>query len=314
MSTIAPLFTVATISYNSGKWIRQTIESILASSFTDFELLISDDCSTDDTWSIINEYNDPRIRAWQNEKNIGEYPNRNKILGQAIGRYIIYIDGDDILYKASLRNLSEYIFSFPEVGMLWGIPIYDFIMYPVELSPEQIFKVEFLGNYNWCMIGFPETIFKTELLKQVGGFSETYAIGDYYIKKKIALRTNVLLMPIGTAFWRVRAGQASQKVGENYRSLLEQFEIDDNVIKDEKFPLNELDRQLAFDRMIRRTVIQVFLNTLAKGRISSFFMLKKKTRLKYTDFLRMFKKSATYTKLDRSGEDPLLSKYNFIKN
>lgn len=314
MSTIAPLFTVATISYNSGKWIRQTIESILASSFIDFELLISDDCSTDDTWSIIKEYNDPRIRAWQNEKNIGEYPNRNKILGQAIGRYIIYIDGDDILYKASLRNLSEYIFSFPEVGMLWGIPIYDFIIYPVELSPEQIFKIEFLGNYNWSMIGFPETIFKTELLKQVGGFSETYAIGDYYIKKKIALSTNVLLMPIGTAFWRVRAGQASQKVSENYRSLLEQFEINNNVLKDEQFPLNDLDRQLAFDRLIRSTAIQVFLNTLAKGRISAFLMLKKKTRLKYADFLRMFEKSATYTKLGRSGVDPLFSKYNFIKN
>ncbi len=154
-----PLFTVATISYNSGKWIRQTVESVLSSSYSEFEYLIYDDCSDDDTWEIIKEYNDPRIKAWQNEKNIGEYPNRNAILKKATGRFIIYIDGDDILYKGSLRNISEYLFAFPESGMVWGIPNYDFIIFPVLLTPAQIFKIEFLGNYYWSMIGFPQTIF-----------------------------------------------------------------------------------------------------------------------------------------------------------
>lgn len=310
---MSPLFTVATISFNSGKWIRQTIESILASSFTDFEFLISDDCSTDDTWAIIKEYDDLRIKAWRNEWNIGEYPNRNAILKKATGRYIIYIDGDDILYNASLRNLSEYISIFPEAGMLWGIPIYDFIIYPVEFSPEQIFRIEFLGNYNWSMIGFPETVFKTELLKQVGGFSEKYAIGDNYIKKKIALNTNVLLIPIGTAFWRVRVGQASQNVGENYRSLLEQYEIDRNILKEVAFPLSKIDRKDAHDRLMRRTVIQILRNTIFKCKIGDFITLKKKTKISYVDFFRMFKKVRPNTKLGRSGEDPLVNKYNFKK-
>ena len=93
-----PLFTVATITYNSSRWVRQAIESVLASSYTDFEYIISDDCSTDDTWDIIQEYKDGRIKAWRNQTNIGEYPNRNIVLRQAKGKYFLFIDGDDLTY------------------------------------------------------------------------------------------------------------------------------------------------------------------------------------------------------------------------
>ena len=186
MNSSQPLFTVATITYNSGKWVRHAIESVLASTFIDFEYLISDDCSTDDTWAIIEQYNDPRIRSWKNEKNIGEYPNRNKVLKEAKGKYIYYIDGDDILYKSTLRNLSEYVYGFPEAGMIWGIPHYDFIVFPVLFTPEEIFRIEFLGNYYWSMIGFPETIFKKDILLNAGGFNEKYAWEITILKKIVS--------------------------------------------------------------------------------------------------------------------------------
>ena len=313
MNSTQPLFTVATITYNSGKWVRQAIESVLASSFTDFEYLISDDCSTDDTWAIIQQYNDPRIRAWRNESNHGEYPNRNTILQQATGRYIIYIDGDDILYKGSLRNLSEYLFAYPEAGMIWGIPHYDFIVFPVVFSPAQIFRIEFLGNYYWSMIGFPETVFKTELLHQSGGFNENYAIGDYYIKKKLAIDTPVLLIPISIAYWRIRTGQASQNAGNNYRSLLEQYEIDKGILNDNKFPLSTEEHAIARELLIRRAAIQIFTNTITKGKIADFFMLRKKMGLRYYDFLKMGRKAKSISKLGRSGENPILTDYNFVK-
>ena len=137
MITQSPLFTVATIAYNSAKWIKLTIESVLASSFTDFEFLILDDCSTDETWKIIQQYNDPRIRAWRNESNLGEYPNRNKVLNEANGKYILYIDGDDLLYKETLTRLSNYISFFPNAAAFWGVPNMDVAIYPYELSPEQ---------------------------------------------------------------------------------------------------------------------------------------------------------------------------------
>lgn len=313
MISTQPLFTVATITYNSGKWVRQAIESVLASTFTDFEYLISDDNSADDTWAIIQQYNDPRIRAWRNESNKGEYPNRNTVLKKARGSYILYIDGDDILYKGTLRNLSEYIFAFPGVGMVWGVPHYDFIVFPVVFSPAQIFKIEFLGNYHWSMIGFPETVFKTALLLQSGGFSEEYAIGDYYIKKKLALYAKVLLIPIGNAYWRIRKGQASQNTGNNYRSLLERYEIDSSILNDNNFPLSSEENAIARERLLRASAIQVFTNTISKGKIADFFMLRKKMRLRYYDFLKMFRKVKSISKLGRSGENPLVTDYNFIK-
>ncbi len=151
------------------------------------------------------------------------------------------------------------------------------------------------------------------MLKEVGGFSEKYAIGDYYIKKKIALKTNVLLIPISISYWRVRAGQASQNVGKNYRSLLEQFEIDYNILNDIHLPLNKEEHKLAHEKLIRRTVIQIFRNTLLKGKITDFTSLKKKTKLNYLDFFKMFKKTRISTKLGRSGEDPFFTNYNFLK-
>lgn len=311
MENAQPLFTVATITYNSSKWIRQTIESVLSSSFSDFEYLISDDCSTDDTWDIIQQYQDARIRSLRNENNRGEYANRNTVLQQATGTYIIYIDGDDILYKSALRNLSEYLFAFPKVGMVWGIPHYDFIVFPVVFSPTQVFRIEFLGNYHWSMIGFPETVFKTELLIQCGGFSEAYAIGDYYIKKKIALYTDVLLIPIGNAYWRIHTGQASENTGNNYRSILEQYEIDNNILKDDKFPLCTNEYKNAQNRVVRSTAIRIITNTLFKGRIADFFMLKNKMQLSYYDFFKMFSKVKIQQKLNRSGENPIVTDYNF---
>src|SRR5438105_4541179 len=93
-----PLVTVITVTYNSAAYVRDAIESVLAQTYDNIEYIIGDDYSTDNTWQIIREYKDERIRAYRNEKNLGEYPNRNKAISLATGKYLIFIDGDDILY------------------------------------------------------------------------------------------------------------------------------------------------------------------------------------------------------------------------
>ena len=186
MITSQPLFTVATITYNSGKWVRQAIESVLASSFIDFEYIISDDCSTDDSWEIIQQYNDPRIKALKNEKNIGEYPNRNKVLNEAKGKYLLFVDGDDVLFKNTLRNLSEYTESFPDAEMIWGVQPsnIDFAIMPYLFNPKDLTRLIYGTSIPLAIIGFAETIFRIKELTSAGGFSERYSIGDVYIKKK----------------------------------------------------------------------------------------------------------------------------------
>jgi glycosyltransferase involved in cell wall biosynthesis len=313
MSEHQPLFTVATITYNSGKWVRQAIESVLASSFTDFEFLISDDCSTDDTWTIIQQYKDPRIRVWRNEKNIGEYPNRNKVLNEAKGKYVLYIDGDDILYKDSLSEYSKFANAFPGAAGIWGVyPVYfDFVAFPYLFKPDQLTALNFLSTYPVTAVGFAESVFGVKELKQLGGFDERFAIGDTYMKRKFSCFYNVLLVTAGHAFWRQYPEQASNKVRSFYRNLIETYTIDKELLYSEFIPIKGKELETAKLNFRIRSVKLIILNTIRKGRIPDFFKLMNKLSIPYSDILLIFKKGDYSYKAGGSSASPLMNDYHF---
>ena len=72
-----------------------------------FEYIIGDDCSIDNTWEIINDFNDSRIVKYRNDTNLGEYPNRNKAVTIAKGDWILFIDGDDVMASSRKRGGQE---------------------------------------------------------------------------------------------------------------------------------------------------------------------------------------------------------------
>lgn len=312
MNTEQPLFTVATITYNSGRWVRQAIESILASSFTDFELLISDDCSSDDTWDIIQQYSDPRIKAWRNEENIGEYPNRNKVLAEARGRYLLFVDGDDILYKDSLQRISNYINFFPNPIMIWAIPQPSFIVFPYLVKPETLFLYEYFSLNKWSIIGFAETFFLVEQLKNIGGFSNRFVIGDVYVKRKLAMYGNTLLIGSGVCFWRTSLNQASQRARVNYSILRNTVAIDNAIFADPNFPLSDSQKKQAQQNLKITMVKLTIRNTLLKGRVRDFLTLFKEFEMSIVDFRLLFYKGKYDYDLSCSGENPLFNNYNFI--
>jgi len=86
-------------TYNYGNYIAETIESVLAQNFTDFELLIIDDCSKDQTAHVVESYarQDPRIRFIVNKVNLGMVENWNSCIAEARGEYIKFVFGDDLL-------------------------------------------------------------------------------------------------------------------------------------------------------------------------------------------------------------------------
>ena len=141
-----PFFTVITVTYNSSQFVRDAIESVLASTFTDFELIIGDDCSTDNTWDIIHEYNDSRIVKYRNEINLREYPNRNKALSMARGEWVIFIDGDDLIYKHALDFINEMVEIKCNVSMLLMRQYRKDFFYPVIVSPRVFFFEYFIGD------------------------------------------------------------------------------------------------------------------------------------------------------------------------
>jgi glycosyltransferase involved in cell wall biosynthesis len=111
MDTKTPLVSIITPTYNSSQFIVETIESILAQRYTNWELLITDDCSTDNTIEIIQLYinKDSRIKLFQLEKNSGAGPARNNSIKEARGRFIAFCDSDDLWYPEKLEQQITFM-------------------------------------------------------------------------------------------------------------------------------------------------------------------------------------------------------------
>ena len=93
-----PLVSVCIPSYNNEKYITETIQSVLNQTYSNFEIIIVDDCSLDKTVEVIKLFSDERIVLYQNTVNMGMHGNWNKVLSLANGEYIKLLCGDDLIY------------------------------------------------------------------------------------------------------------------------------------------------------------------------------------------------------------------------
>ena len=117
-----PEITVLMPVYNGEKYLRPAIESILNQTFSDFEFLIINDGSTDNSESIILSYKDERIRYVKNENNLKLIKTLNKGIDLARGKYIARMDADDISLPTRLEREIEYMESHPECGLVSVFP------------------------------------------------------------------------------------------------------------------------------------------------------------------------------------------------
>lgn len=106
-------------AYNAEKYIAEAIESIRAQSYANWELLVADDCSTDRTRSIIDEFaaGDERIKAFHNDENLHYLRTRNKLFRLAGGDLITFLDADDLAEKDRLKLQAEAFEKDPELGL-----------------------------------------------------------------------------------------------------------------------------------------------------------------------------------------------------
>ncbi len=100
---------IITPAYNCEKYIVETIDSVLAQTYIDWEMLIIDDCSTDDTVKIIKTYNDKRIKYYKTQNNIGAFGARNIGIEKAVGDFICFLDSDDIWTKDKLQKQLKFM-------------------------------------------------------------------------------------------------------------------------------------------------------------------------------------------------------------
>jgi len=100
------------------EYLRAAIESILAQTFSDFELIVLDDCPEDPREDVVKSYRDGRISYARNERNLGITRSRNRLLDMAKGEYIAVFDHDDVSRPARLERQVAYLDSHPDVGVV----------------------------------------------------------------------------------------------------------------------------------------------------------------------------------------------------
>lgn len=104
--------------FNTAAFIRETLDSILAQNFQDFELIIVDDCSTDGSVKIVESYSDPRIRLLKNETNIGVAAARNLGLDAAKGEFLAFFDSDDVALPGCFETKIKLLNANPRLQII----------------------------------------------------------------------------------------------------------------------------------------------------------------------------------------------------
>ncbi|MBK8586706.1 MAG: glycosyltransferase family 2 protein [Bacteroidetes bacterium] len=103
--------------YNTGKYLAAAIASVLGQTFSDFELIILNDGSTDDSETVVKNFTDPRIIYLKNERNLGLIATLNTALSQCKGEFIARMDGDDICHSERLAAQLRFLNAHPEISV-----------------------------------------------------------------------------------------------------------------------------------------------------------------------------------------------------
>jgi glycosyltransferase involved in cell wall biosynthesis len=121
-STTAPTVSVLIKSFNHAAYVRQTIESVLAQSFQDFEIVVTDDGSVDGTLQLLRGFTDPRIRLEAFERNQGISAAMNATVARARGRYLAILNSDDWALPDRLRRQVTFLDAHPDISVVFGLP------------------------------------------------------------------------------------------------------------------------------------------------------------------------------------------------
>ena len=113
-----PKVSVCIPVYNGSDYIAESIQSVLAQTYKNFELIVCDNCSTDNTREIVRGFEDPRLKYSRNEKNIGLVGNENRCLDLAKGEYVNILHHDDIMLPENLELKVRILDEHPKVGLV----------------------------------------------------------------------------------------------------------------------------------------------------------------------------------------------------
>ena len=175
--------TILLPAYNAALYLRDSLDSIMRQAFKDFDVLLIDDGSMDDTSKIAIEYSniDRRIKYYKNEKNIGLIKTLNKGLSLAKGEYIVRMDADDIMFDDRRYKQVKYMDSNPECFVCGGQMEYiGGLTGMAPILPQKYEDLLYLSLIN-CPLYHPTTIIRNSAIKQFGlKYNDSYKHAEDY--------------------------------------------------------------------------------------------------------------------------------------
>lgn len=229
-----PKVSVCIPVYNRPDYVAKAIESVLNQTFTDFELIVTDNCSTDNTLEVIKSYaaKDGRIKYYKNEHNLGVFSNLNRGLLQARGEYIKFVLSDDKLAPQCIEVFVETMDKHPEVSLITSFTqsfgdsdnIRDRSYFPGTGQLDgKVCQKNLLINGNWPG-GPSSTMFRRRDL-HLGLFDHRwkYWLGDLEMWMRLLGTGDAYIIPQILSYLRIHDEQESAIHGIEYRLIKERL-------------------------------------------------------------------------------------------
>lgn len=206
-------------AFNAADTIGEAISSILSGTHRNVEILVIDDCSTDATSKIVTAMADadPRIKYYQNEKNLGAYKSRNVMLKVATGKFIAFLDSDDTWEPNKLEECLKMLKQHPEVKAVGhalryldkrGNKVSYIPTYPTNQAELQ--DIQEKGTLPWV---FPTAlVVEREAILDIGGFLDDWKVGaDTELMARLAHKHGMLATKIPLGNYRVLGNSLTDK-------------------------------------------------------------------------------------------------------
>jgi glycosyltransferase involved in cell wall biosynthesis len=228
-----PRVTVLMAVYNAERFLREAVDSVLGQTFTDFELLVVDDGSTDSTLNILEEYSDVRVRVIALPENQKLVNARNVGVREARGGLIACMDGDDVAEPGRLEKQVAYMNAHPGVvllgtGFVW-VDAEGRAFEETRFSHENsILQEKLLLGSQFCTSSI---MMRTDAVRRVGGFRALagWVAEDYDLWLRLAETGGIANLPDLLLRYRVHEGQLStsrlvdmRRAANTYRALAKQ--------------------------------------------------------------------------------------------
>lgn len=235
-SMTQPQITVALPVYNGEQYIAIAIKSVLTQTFSDFELLILDNCSTDHTLEIIRTFSDPRIRLIVNPKNLGMIGNWNLAVSLATGKYIKILSHDDLLAPSCLAEQIDGFLKYPSqnIGIVTckkriinesgAVVMPGFGLFGLTriINGRRAIKKTIRAGRN--IIGEPSVVLlDAKLLRASGDFEQPQFTPDIKMWFKILKQSNLLFVNKNLASYRISSTSTSTSVASTQGSQFVQL-------------------------------------------------------------------------------------------